>query len=316
MGFAAILRAWLAILHGKEEEVPAFVGFDTDPMLSVLEKQPPPRFVLADKILRGFSLFVYGMRMLFQSYWYKDEERVLFLPADKVDRMRQDALRELAAQNPNADEVPFVSENDVLSAWWTRILTRIVRPAADRTITIMNAFDCRGILAQMGLIPSPDVGLVTNAVNGCWTVLTARQVLEEPLSSLALQVRRSLEQQRTVEQVRASLAEVKDAIDRTGYPNVMGDSGMMMITISSWQKAKFFTLDFSPAVIKVGTPLEKRDNQLGRASYICVMGTTGDGIPVTNGGAVIGKDAKGNFWFSFQLRSAYWTSIEQQLREM
>lgn len=316
MGLVAILRGWLAILHGKEEEVPPFIGSDTDPMLSVLEKKPPPRWILADKILRGFPLLVYGVRTLFQSYWYKIEERVIFLPAGKVEQLRQDALNELAAQNPNVDKVPFISENDVLSAWWAKLLARVVRPAGDRTITIMNAFDCRGILTEMGLIPAPDVGLVTNAVNGFWTVLSARQVLEEPLGSLALQIRRSLEQQRTVEQVRASLAEAKDANDRTGYSYIVGDSGMMLVIISSWQKAKFFTFDFSPAVIKVGTPLGKRDNQLGCASYICVRGATGGGMTVVNGGAVTGKDEKGNIWFNFRLRSDLWASVEEQLRKM
>ncbi|KAL1978023.1 hypothetical protein VTN31DRAFT_882 [Thermomyces dupontii] len=315
MGFAAILRAWLAVLHGKEKEVPAFVGFDTDPMLSVLEKQPPPRFVLADKILRGVPRLVFGIRARFQMFWYKSEDRVLFLPAERLQQMRQDALGELTAQNPDANEKPFISENDLLSAWWARILMRTVRPSADRTLAILNAFDCRGILAQMGLIASPDAGLVTNCVNGCWTVVSARQVLEEPLSSLALQVRRSLEQQRTVEQVRASLAEMKNAYDRTSFPIIVGDSGMKLLSISSWQRARFFTLDFSPAVIKVGTPLEKRDNQLGRASYIsCAMGTSG--VPVANGGLVIGKDATGNWWFSFRLRSGYWAGVEQQLRKM
>lgn len=59
MGLAAMLRAWLSILH--EKEVPECFGFDTDPMSAILEK-PPPRYILADKILRGFPLLVLGMR--------------------------------------------------------------------------------------------------------------------------------------------------------------------------------------------------------------------------------------------------------------
>ncbi|KAL1994268.1 hypothetical protein VTN49DRAFT_2937 [Thermomyces lanuginosus] len=314
MGLAIILRAWVAVLDGKEEDVPPFVGFDTDPMLLALEGKPPPRFILVDKIMRGLSLFVFGIRTMFQSYWYPPEGRYVFLPAEKVRRLREDALRELATQNP--DKVPSVSENDILSAWWTRALVRVVRPAVDRTITIMNAFDCRGVLTEMGLIPSPDVGLITNAVNGIWTVLSARQVLEEPLGSLALQTRRSLEQQRTVEQVRAGLAEAKDSQDRTGFFYVVGNAGMMMVTFSNWQKAKFFTLDFSPAVTKVGTPLDKRDNQLGRPSYISVLGMTAGSIPLTHGCVVVGKDEKGNYWFGMQLPRTLWAGVEQQMREM
>ncbi|KAL1994267.1 hypothetical protein VTN49DRAFT_2936 [Thermomyces lanuginosus] len=315
VGFLAILRGWIAILHGKEDEVPPFVGLENDPLLLAVKK-PPPRWVLADKVLRGFPLLVYGVRTMFQSHWYKNDVRKIFLPAKKMEQMYQDALEELAKQNPDPGEVPFISENDVFSAWWAKLLMRVQRPAADRTINVMNAFDCRGVLTEMGLIPSPDVGLITNAVNGIWTVLSARQVLEEPLGSLALQIRRSLEQQRTVEQVRASLAEAKDANDRTGYSYIVGDSGMMLVIISSWQKAKFFTFDFSPAVIKVGTPLGKRDNQLGCASYICVRGATGGGMTVVNGGAVTGKDEKGNIWFNFRLRSDLWASVEEQLRKM
>lgn len=314
IGFGAILRAWLAILHEKEEEVPPFFGFDTDPMLAIFEKSQPPRFVLADRILRGFPLFLFGVRTKFQSFWYGSEERVIFFPAEKVQQMRQDALAELASQDPDANDKPFISENDLLSAWLARALTRIERSASNRTLSIMNAFDCRGVLAQMGLIPSPHVALITNCVNSCWTVLTTRQALEEPLGLLAMRVRKSLEEQRTPEQVEASLAESKSALARTGYPILVGDSDMKMIMLASWGRGSLFALDFSPAVIKVGTSLDKRHNQPGRPSYISVMDITNFAVPSM--GSAIGKDAKGNLWFRFRLRRDQWTQIEKQLKEL
>lgn len=188
---------------------------------------------------------------------------MLFLPAEKAKQMSQEALKDLAAQYPDADEKPFISENDVLSAWFTRALTRIDRPRPNRTVILTNAFDCRDALARTGVIPSPHVGLIANCVSTCWTVLTARQVLQEPLGLLALRVRKSLEQQRTMEQVRASLAESKRSIDKTGHPIIVGEPNMKTFSISSWQKADLYTLGFSPAVTKVGKPLYKRNNQRG-----------------------------------------------------
>lgn len=314
IGFGAILRAWLAILHGKEEEVPPFFGFDTDPMLKVFEKPRPPRFVIADKILRGIPLFIFGIRTKFQSLCYGSEERVTFFPAEKVQQMRQNALADLAARNPDTHDKLFVSENDLLSVWWARALTRIERSAPSRTISIMNAFDCRGVLAQMGLVPSSNVALITNCVNSCWTVMTARQVLEEPLGHLAMRVRKSLAEQRTPEQVHASLAESKSAMERTGYPILVGDSDMKMIMLASWGRGSLFELDFSPAVTNVGTSLEKRYNQLGRAFYISVMDITNFAVPSM--GSAIGKDARGNWWFRFRLRKDQWSKIEQQIMEL
>lgn len=313
MGLAAIMRAWVAILHGKKEDVPPFACFDTDPMMATLKK-PAPRSVLSDKILRGFPRLVFGICARLDSFWHKGESRVIFLPAEKLQQMRQDALNELAAQNPSADKKPFISENDILSAWWARTLLRIAQPSGSRSLSITNAVDCRGHLAEMGLIQSSE-GLVTNAVTSCWTVLPVRQVLEEPLSSVALQIRKDLEQQRTVEQFRAHMAELKDSYDKSGFPVIVGNPRMKLLAISNWQRARFFTLDFSPAVIKAETPLEKRDTKLGRPSYIsCAMNTRG--IPLANGGIVIGKDAKGNWWFSIRLRREYWAGVEQQLREI
>lgn len=222
-------------------------------------------------------------------------------------------MEELALQN-TGDKKPFVSESDVLFAWWTRIVLRALEPAPGRTIMIRNVFDCRSILAELGHIPSAGAALINNAVFATLTFLSTRQILEEPLSFVASGIRKSLDQQRNMEQLQANVAIQKDTLDDAGHPALFGDSGMLMIVCSNWCKSRLFQADFSAAVLSSGIPLSQRANQLGRSSYVNVTGTKT--YATRNTGVVIGKDAADNWWLLDTLRAGRWASVEQQLRSM
>jgi hypothetical protein len=315
MGLASLVQGWTAVLRGKEDEVPLFVGFKHDPLAGLSKATQPQRYVFADKLLKGTGFFLFAFRYLFDLLWYrKDDERVIFLPAKYMQLMRDNAMEELASRN-TGDKKPFVSESDVLLSWWIRVVLRALKPATSRTIAIMNLFDCRSILGELGHIPSAGAALIANAVFATYTFLSVRQVLEEPLSFVASRIRQSLEQQRNQEQLQALVAISKATTEKAGHPPVFGNSSVLMIVCSNWGKARMFQVDFSPAVLASGLPLSQRVNQPGRPSYINVTGTK-NGFSTRNCGPVIGKDAAGNWWLSFTLRSEIWTAVDQQLRLM
>jgi hypothetical protein len=315
MGLASLFQGWTAVLRGQEDQVPPFVGFEHDPLVTLSEVTPPKPYLLAHKLLKGVSFVMFVFRYLFDLVWYrKDEERIIFLPEKYLQRMRDNAIERLALQS-SADEKPFISESDVILSWWSRVVLKALEPASNRTIAIMNIFDCRPILAELGHVPSAGAGLIANAVFPTYTFLSARQILEEPLGFIASRIRQSLKQQRTNEQLHALAVIQKTTLEKAGHPAVFGDSSLLMIVFSNWGKARFFQVDFSAAVIASGIPLSQRANQLGRPSYINLTGHK-NGFSTRNTGPVIGKDAAGNWWLSYTLRSGAWVKVQQQLKLM
>jgi len=320
MGLNAILDAWTAVLRGQEDEVKPFVGFAHDPLagLSETKIKPLQTYVFADTLLIGLTWLLFGLRYIFtvELFWQRrEEERVIFLPAKYLQRMRDKAMGELASQNTgDRDNPPFVSESDILFAWWTRVVLRAQKPSPSRTINMRNTYCCRSILAELGHIPSATSALVTNAVFATLTFLSVRQVLEEPLSFTASEIRKSLIQQRNPEQLQALDAIQRNTLDNAHHPALFGNPSMYMIMMSNWLKAKLFEVDFSAAVQREGMPLDERSNQLGRPSYINVTGTKA--YATRNTGVVIGKDAAGNWWCLYTLRKRVWPAVEQLLLSM
>jgi hypothetical protein len=177
-----------------------------------------------------------------------------------------------------------------------------------------NTYCCRSLLADLGHIPSAGSALVTNAVFATLTFLLVRQVLEEPLGFTAFEVRKSLVEQRNIEQLQALDSIQRETLDNTHHPALFGNPSMYMIMISNWAKSKLFEVDFSAAVQKEGLSLKSRTNLLGKPSSI--QGTGTKGYATRNTGVVIGKDAAGNVWCLYTLRKDLWPAVEQQLRQM
>ncbi|EAW13628.1 acetyltransferase sphE [Aspergillus clavatus NRRL 1] len=320
MGLNAFLDAWTAVLRGHEDEVKPFEGFLEDPLanLSGMKTAPVQKYVFADILLIGWTWFLFALRYVFtvELFWkHREEERLIFLPTKHLQRMRKAAMAELASQHTSdSNKPPFVSEGDILFAWWTRVVLRAEKPRSGRTVNMRNTYCCRSILAQLGHIPSAASALVTNAVFATLTFLSVRQILEEPLSVTALEVRKSLIQQRNAKQLQALDAIQRDTLDNAHHPALFGDPGMYNMMISNWVKARLFEVDFSAAVVREGTPRDKRSNAVGRPSS--VQGTGTKGYATRNTGVVIGKDAVGNCWLLYTLGKGAWPAVEQQLRSM
>lgn len=310
MGLASFFQAWTAVLRGQEEQVPPFIGFDKDPLESSSEVTPAKQHVLSRKLLKGLNLGIFLLRFILDLLRHREEERIIFIPGNYLQQLRNKALQELAA-NSNGESKPFVSEGDVYFSWWSRIMLSALQPVGDRTIVLFNIFDIRPILDENRL-PSHSA-FVGNAVFIAATFLSTRQILERPLSFVASRLRDTLVQQRTKEQVQALTAMWKTFLDKTGLMPVFGTSDMLLFTCSNWSKGKFFEVDFSAAVVAVGVPLSQRANKLGRASYINLAAHKSF-MPIRNSGAVVGQDAAGNWWTTWAMRAEAWPKIDEHLK--
>jgi hypothetical protein len=92
-------------------------------------------------------------------------------------------------------------------------------------------------------------------------------------------------------------------------------NGTVTDMVSYRHKARFFQMDFSAAVSKIGTPLEQRKNGAGVPSYINVAGHQSS-FKIRNGGPLIGRDAAGDWWMQWPMRADAWPAVEKRVQQL
>ncbi|CRG87060.1 hypothetical protein PISL3812_04075 [Talaromyces islandicus] len=331
MGFTAFIRGWTAVLRGDEDKVPEFLGFDMsdDPIETLHEGVSSSQYLFADKLVTGWGFFLFVVNFIFQFIrWPKDELRTICVPGEYVAKLRESAVAELADEaqqthneaiaNPSSSP-PFLSEGDVLFSWWARVMLRALDPSPQQTICLMNVFDTRGVLCEMGRVRSPDIAMMANATYPLYSLIPAGKFLSKtvPLSWIASQVRYAIDALRTPMQVQAQAAGLRDSAREAGRPPLYGDSGMMLVTCSNWHRGKLFSMDFSTAI--VGDPTTSSDEikgyQRGKPSFVNATSTE-SGFSIRNSQVVLGKDAAGNWWIHSCLRVGAWKKVREQLEAL
>lgn len=187
---------------------------------------------------------------------------------------------------------------------WTLAFTNLLllpsQVATSIAMSLRKAF-------ERDLIPpaakNPYVG---NAFGWANVLVSAGDVTSKPLSWLARQVRRAINDQGTRDQHEAYYAMVRTS--RTGLPIVIfGNGSMAQIGVSNWSKAGLFNLDFAPA-----RKDPKGSNVPCNPSY--VQENHGPIEPV-DAFLVMGKDSKGNYWTSAYKVRGQWAKFQEQLKK-
>ncbi|PKS13036.1 hypothetical protein jhhlp_000377 [Lomentospora prolificans] len=310
MGRREFLLAWTATLAGQEDKVLPLNGFDASPLTGFCDN-PKEEYKLLPKRLSIPQMIVFGLRLWFESFWWTQEEtRVVCIPASYIQQTKAQAvveLKEAAAAAGQPTEGIFLSDGDILSAWGTKLLTKHIPIGQKQTICILNAFGWRELLAP-DILPRSKAYLA-NASSAVFTYLRGNDVASHPISYSAGLVRQSLQELGTRAQLEASVKLNREAMRATGHPPLYGDATMQLIVVSNWSKAKFFEMDFSPAIVP-GTPSAKGGEPVGKPSYIQVCGIS-NGFSLRNAFQVSGKDRDGNYWLSVTLRKQVWDSINE-----
>ncbi|KAI1774808.1 hypothetical protein F4818DRAFT_419008 [Hypoxylon cercidicola] len=315
MGRRELLDAWIATLEGRDDDVKPLHGVLHDPLAS-LGTQPQEPYVLSHRRLSPWQALMFAIAYIWMTlFWWRGEEtRMVCVPAAHIQSLHKGALDYLAAaqseETSYSDEKtkPFVSEGDVLSSWIARLALLHLRDQVNQTVSIMNAFGMRSVLAK-DLLP-PTHAYVGNAVAGVYAFISMRDLFARPLGFAAAAVRRSIAEQGTRAQVEARAAV--ELRLRRGRSAVYGDRGMAPIMVSNWSKAGFFATDFSAAVVRPGLPSARRANRVGTPSYIQPNGRVA-GIPTRNSFPVVGKDAAGNYWLAGTLGRGLWARVREAM---
>jgi hypothetical protein len=315
LGLMAFYRAWLQTLNGMEDQIAPYIGFkDKDPLQNLQQEKQPPKYIFADRIIKGWGLYKFVLRTMWEYFWYPEASmRFITLPGKFVDKLTASARKELvAAKN---DEKAFVSDSDVLCAWWTRLIVKSHNYPPNRSVCLMNRFDSRDILAKMGLLPSLNVSFFGNAAYSasCFTPASSYTNTGYPLGLLASQVRNSIQVHRTVEQLQAQDAAFRESKAKTGRLPLYGDSDMLLCVFTNCKSGNLFQLDFSPAIIGHDGQGEKLKRGLP-VFLSCTGMETRWGA--RNGTGILGKTESGDWWMSSRLRRDVWEKIEAEFKRL
>ncbi|KAI5918060.1 hypothetical protein F4810DRAFT_726330 [Camillea tinctor] len=322
MGRRELLRAWMAVLDGRDDDVLPFYGYDHDPLvdLGLSPDAGAEKFKMAEHLMSKWQMTLYGVRYLWDLVWNREEEaKMVCLPAPFLKTLFESTRADYAASladAPTANGKPapptFLSEGDIISAYFSRAMTQRLPKTSTQTVSVMNAFGLRGTF-----LPA-DRAYVANAVWGVFTLFTVRELATQPLSALAGKVRHTIAEHGTREQLEARAAFLRSqGADMSSMLDMYGDAGMMLLTFSNWTKGRFFETDFSAAVVEKageGADSKKPANyHRGRPSYIQPCGYV-QNFSMRNSFPVIGKDNAGNYWLVGTLRKGEWAAIEEMFK--
>ncbi|RDA89017.1 hypothetical protein CP532_0680 [Ophiocordyceps camponoti-leonardi (nom. inval.)] len=326
MGGAALLRAWTLALQGRHDEIPNPVSDDP---LAELGKHPTEEHKLSKQHMSSFDLLCYGLRNLRQIVFPNSERRIICVPASFIASLRHDSLLKLKADHPaGKKEDLFISEGDILCAWWTRLYTTVVTQAAvgksSRTIAFRNIIALQKVLSTTTSLGSgrPYLG---NAWQPIDVLFKAADLSKQPLHSIAYQIRQSIKELSSRGQVEA-FTKLWRVSPFKLIPS-FGDSGILTIPCSNWTKLGFFDADFSAAIPDRTTsstavrhrPDPPHSSRRGKPSFVD-FGLTGleksmgaEALILPNAVCIMGKDADGNYWLDIGAGRNEWGKIEEML---
>ena len=228
MGQQALLRAWSSVLAGRESDVPPLLGARLDALSSAAgEKMQEETFKYASKQLRGWDLFIFGLRFAWNMMYYTVEEHTVYVPKSLMVELRHEAERDLAAADGGEDKL-FVSDGDLLTAWAARaVASSLPQP---RPVTVLHAINVRFRLSS--LVQASGV-YVQNMAVAALTFLSA-DVAAGPLGAIALENRRHLMEQATEGQVMALLSELRSQSKTSSDPRMLcGTSNAVLLPFTN-----------------------------------------------------------------------------------
>lgn len=204
-----------------------------------LGKNPTAPYKLKDREMSLLGLANYGLKNILH-FVRTQENRMICVPSSVVTQLREKAISELEA---NGVQRSLLSEGEVLCAWWTRLIVAHLPPNPRRTVVLNNAYSLRKPLTDV--LPGQ---YTSNAIGFLPVLLPLCEVLSQPVSFVAAEIRRTILQLGTREQVDAFAGLWRKSSRKP--PPFFGDPSMYMITFSNWSKAKLYDTDFSSAVVK------------------------------------------------------------------
>lgn len=306
-GLRSIFDAWQLHLAGKPKAKAEFMSV-RDGMAPLYNSPPAEKHVIEDVKLTGWKMFNWVVRFMWDSYWTPYESRTVCIPKAVMNKLVDDARAVLNEGKLDGQDVPFISEGDVLLALAVRLAAHNLPEGSSRTINTMIAVDPRG---RAKSVLRPDAAYVQNAPSGALITCPAPQALEMKLGHLALHMREAIALQVTEEQLKAAAYELATSMREKGSLPMYGDSNGLLATSSNWSKAKLLeSIDFAPAVVK---PSVTAGHKPGRPVYYHSRSLE-RGAFSTSVLVIMGRDHEGNMWLTGDYPDSTWSKLMEFLK--
>ncbi|KJK74905.1 hypothetical protein H634G_09739 [Metarhizium anisopliae BRIP 53293] len=297
MGMGEMLRAWSLTLQDRSDNVDKPYPVQENP-LTDLGRRPTELHKLHQLQLLGVALVLISIRTLVEIFLYRQQSRIICVPARHLQTVREEALDELSAAS-KGPEKPFVSEGDVLFAWWAQLNTAHLAADSNKPVNLTNALGWRPTLLP------PNRPYLCNAVGFAHLLMPARDILSKPLGFVALQIRQCIVESRRREQIEAYASIWRKCFAK--LPPLFGSANMHVVTCTNWTQARVFDLDFSAAIVPSRLDTTRPPTERGRPCYVqCCF----HGAILSNVLIILGRDLAGNYWLSGSTTRRRWARIE------
>ncbi|CAG7559027.1 unnamed protein product [Fusarium equiseti] len=300
IGQQELLRAWSLVVSGREVDVPPVLGAREDALQTAVGTSDwDEKFEMGEQQLEGAALEQFCLRYAFDSMTGPGaESKVIHLPATAIEALRRHVEADL---DKSTRDVPFLSNNDILTAWAARIVG--LSQPQPRPVTALYVINARFRISS--LYQADGVFIHNMAVPG-FTVISLDESTG-PLGQIALANRQQLRRQAKENQVKAFVRALQKNAAGGGPRLLCGSSDAVLMPLTNWERADIFgSVDFSAAVTRPG-----KSNNPGHITYHhpSSMG------PATHKNlfVVLGKDGDGGYWLNSHLTQRGWELVADTL---
>ena len=308
-GIGSFLSAWSSVVAGAQEIMP-LVGASEDPLdhYRLSEDYSEP-FVLADQKVNGAALMPMSKS---EDAQQADAEwdisspetcwKVISLSKAAISSLVEEARASIPTVNGSQ---PFISEDDVIAAWFFRTIARTV--AATRAMNNYRVYDMRRRLP----IFKSDAAYIQNAFGLIWSIgSSAGEIATTSLGPLAVTLRQSLQQQTSQNQVVAAMGQRDNAISP-----LYGDPTGLFLMVNSWIRMNIYqNADFSPAMIDHAPSTGHSSDTAGKPDVV----DFDFGLGSAPGPTVTwcAKDAHGTWHGITFLSNIMWPGVEAEMQRL
>ncbi|TID13819.1 hypothetical protein E6O75_ATG01797 [Venturia nashicola] len=311
MAMGVLLHAWSLVLSGKSSQVPTLLGTREDSLDAVASNLEAPAaseqdYIMGQKPLKGWRMGIFILHYVWNLLWnsiHNAETKVCFLPKKALENLRERAQNDLASLSGH-QKPPFVSDGDIISAWYSTIVARSLSRSSP--VTLMQTLNLR---FRFAALKNKGVYMGNMLLPG-YTLLP-QHAEQLSLGQIAFQHRKDLLEQTTEPNM---LTHLRETLARKGRFLLFGPSHAVFAPVSNWTKGDFFAARFEDAVTGVGDTSPDRKNPPGTITFH--WATIKGSVHIAPILIVLGRDLEGNYWFQSCLRRSAWLILEQALREL
>ena len=303
---SVLLNSLTMLLQNKEKYLPKVIDPTVQPLRDFGEGIAIQEYKLYHRILRTVSFL--AQYVLFQCPWCfirGTEQRTICIPRSFMQRLKE---REVAK---DSKEQTFVSDADLLCAWWTRVLSRHLAKSWYSSVAVYNLLALHPYLAKSHL--NPAIAYVGNAVAYLPTLISSEEARLGSISSIATSIRRSIVELTEPKQLEAYVKIFRQWSNYV-FPAV-GKGLTYTVIFSNLTKLKFLHLDFSGALIGSQDKYLELDNIPGsddtRKHCTPSLSHLVQDYAFSNLFTCLGQDRDGNLWLTGNASKRQWDAIQQ-----